>query len=230
MLPKKTNRANLENKKALFFEIGLVVTLAAALAGFEWSSKPTYAALPQIGANQDPVDIINIPRTEPKEIKAPPAPPRVIEVLNIVKNSDPVIKDENINWGGEDDPNAPSLLSSYQPADEQTVDDGTIIYIPSIYPTFQGGGTEKFVSWVMQRIRYPEIAQETGLQGTVYVSFVVNRVGIVEKIKVVRGVDESLDKEAVRVISSSPSWTPGKQGTRTVNVGFTIPICFKLTN
>ena len=207
MLPKKTNRANLENKKALFFEIGLVITLAGVLAGFEWSSNACYTSVSQTGMVQDPADIVEIPITQQREIKRPPAPPRVIEVINITKNSIPQIENDPINWGGEDDPNAPSLFTNYQADDEKPVDDGVIVYIPSEFPTFMGGGTEKFVSWVMQRIHYPEIAQETGLQGTVYVSFVVNRLGNVEKIKVVRGVDELLDNEAVRVISSSPAWT-----------------------
>ena len=229
MLPKKTNRANLENKKTLFFEIGLVVTLAAALAGFEWSSTPSHSTIPQMSTVQDPTDIIEIPITERKEIKTPPAPPRVIEVINITKNNSREVTDENINWGGEDDPNTPSLLTSYQPPDEKLVDDA-IVYIPSEFPTFMGGGTEKFVSWVMPRIHYPEIATETGIEGTVYISFVVNKVGKVDKIKVVRGVDALLDNEAVRVITSSPRWTPGKQGVRTVNVGFTIPVTYKLTN
>ncbi|HUW06281.1 MAG TPA: energy transducer TonB [Williamwhitmania sp.] len=229
MLPKKTNRANLENKKALFFEIGLVVTLAAALAGFEWSSTPSHSTITQVSMGQDPTDIIEIPITERKVIKTPPAPPRVIEVINITKNNSPAVTDENINWGGEDNPNTPSLLTNYEPTEEKLVED-PIVYIPSEFPTFMGGGTEKFVSWVMQRIHYPQIAQETDIEGTVYISFVVNKVGKVDKIKVVRGVDALLDNEALRVISSSPKWTPGKQGTRTVSVGFTIPVTFKLTN
>lgn len=229
MLPKKTNRANLENKKTLFFEIGLMITLAAALAGFEWSSNSSYSPISQTGNIQDPTDMIEIPITKQKEIKRPPAPPRVVEILNITKNSTPVIDNDPINWGGEDDPNTPSLFTSYEAADEKLVND-SIVYIPSEFPTFMGGGTEKFVSWVMQRIHYPQIAQETDIQGTVYISFVVNKVGKVDKIKVVRGVDALLDNEAVRVITSSPRWTPGKQGVRTVNVGFTIPVTYKLTN
>ena len=74
----------------------------------------------------------------------------------------------------------------------------------------------------------PVIAQENGILGRVYVSFVVNSKGKIENVKVARGVDPSLDKEAVRVVESMPEWKPGKQGNKAVKVSFTIPVNFVL--
>ena len=95
-------------------------------------------------------------------------------------------------------------------------------------PKFQGGGKEKFREWIAKNLQYPPIAAENGISGRVFVQFAVNAQGEVVDVKVVRGVDPALDKEAVRVVKSSPRWTPGKQRGRPVKVQFTFPIVFVL--
>ena len=94
-------------------------------------------------------------------------------------------------------------------------------------PEFPGGDLE-LRKYIAQNIQYPEIAKENGIQGKVFVQFVVNQKGEVEQVKVVRGVDPSLDKEAVRVIQSLPKWKPGSQRGKPVKVSFTVPINFQL--
>jgi len=94
--------------------------------------------------------------------------------------------------------------------------------------TFQGGDVNAFRDWVTKNLTYPDIAIKKGISGKVYVQYAVNSKGYVVDVKVVRGVDPSLDKEAVRVISSSPKWEPAKQRGQKVKEQFTIPIAFKL--
>lgn len=94
--------------------------------------------------------------------------------------------------------------------------------------TFQRGDLSNFNTWVMQHVQYPQIAIEKGIWGKVYVQFVVNETGKVDEVKVLRSVDPSLDAEAVRVISSSPLWTPPRQGGKKVKQLFTLPVIFKL--
>ncbi len=94
--------------------------------------------------------------------------------------------------------------------------------------TFQGGDVGAFREWVIKNIKYPAVAQENGIKGKVYVQYAVNSKGEVCDVKVVRGVDPSLDKEAVRVIMSSPLWEPAKQRGTRVKQQFTIPINFQL--
>jgi protein TonB len=94
--------------------------------------------------------------------------------------------------------------------------------------TFQGGDLSNFNAWVLQNIKYPQLAVENGISGKVYVQFTVNQKGMVTDAKVLRGVDNSLDQEAIRVIQSSPKWTPPKQGGRPVKQLFTLPVVFKL--
>lgn len=94
--------------------------------------------------------------------------------------------------------------------------------------TFQGGDLSNFNSWVLQNIKYPQLAVENGISGKVYVQFAVNNKGQVVDAKVLRGVDPSLDQEAIRVVQSSPKWTPPKQGGRPVKQLFTLPVVFRL--
>lgn len=94
-------------------------------------------------------------------------------------------------------------------------------------PSFPGG-QGAFMQWLGENIKYPTEAGENGIQGRVLVSFIVNKTGEISDVRVIRGVDPLLDKEAIRVISSMPNWTPGKQNGTAVNVRYTYPITFRL--
>ncbi len=95
-------------------------------------------------------------------------------------------------------------------------------------PSFMGGDANEFSKWVNERLLYPEIAKENGVQGRVTLQFTVEKDGLVSNVKVLRGVDPSLDKEAVRVVKMSPRWQPGKQRGRKVDVIYTFPVIFQL--
>ena len=94
-------------------------------------------------------------------------------------------------------------------------------------PSFPGGQAA-LMQWLNENIKYPVIAAENCIQGRVIVQFVVSKTGSISDVRVVRGVDPSLDKEAVRVVSNMPNWTPGRQNGTTVNVRFTLPVTFRL--
>ncbi len=94
-------------------------------------------------------------------------------------------------------------------------------------PSFPGGQAA-LMQWLNANIKYPVIAAENGIEGRVIVQFVVSKTGSISDVRVVRGVDPSLDKEAVRVVRNMPNWTPGRQNGTTVNVRFTLPVTFRL--
>lgn len=94
--------------------------------------------------------------------------------------------------------------------------------------SFQGGDANQFSKWVNQRLVYPEIARENGVQGRVTLQFTIRKDGSITNVKVIRGVDPALDKEAVRVVSMSPKWTPGMLNGRVVAVKYTFPVIFQL--
>lgn len=98
-------------------------------------------------------------------------------------------------------------------------------------PTFMGGEASKtFSQWVAKNLQYPEVARENGIQGRVTLQFTVETDGSLKNIKVLRGIDPSLDKEAIRVVSSSPKWSPGRQRDKAVRVTYNFPVYFQLRN
>jgi protein TonB len=95
-------------------------------------------------------------------------------------------------------------------------------------PRFQGGDINKFLEYISKNLQYPEVAADNGIQGRVIMSFIIEPDGRLTNAKILRGADPSLDKEALRVVESSPVWTPGTQRDEPVRVSFNIPILFTL--
>jgi len=223
---KKTDKANLENKKGLFQQIGFVIALGAVLLAFEWTSRP--ADLGDLG-KLDNVDLEEeiIPIT--RQLNEPPPPPPPVqntEVINIVQD-DVEINDELLLDDTESDEATQVQIVEFE-EEEEVVDEQQIFLVVEDMPTFQGQGIEAFRNYCQTNSKYPIIAQENGISGRVYISFVVDKDGSIANVQVVRGVDPALDKEAIRVVKSSPKWVPGKQRGRPVKVSFTIPILFQL--
>ena len=97
-------------------------------------------------------------------------------------------------------------------------------------PSFEGGDASAFTKWVNSQIVYPQAAQAAGTEGRVVLKFKVGKDGSVQNVKVIKSVDPELDAEAVRVVSSSPAWTPGQQNGEPVAVSYTFPVIYKLAN
>ncbi len=109
-----------------------------------------------------------------------------------------------------------------------TEEGGEIFFIVEEMPGFQDGGQDAFRDYISKNLRYPETARENNIEGRVFVQFMVKADGSVDEAKILRGVDPDLDEEALRVVRSSPKWTPGRQRGQAVNVAFTFPINFVL--
>jgi len=223
---KKTPKADLENKKQLYFMIGLVLALGIMLVGFEWTSKPSKAdSLGTVGAVAIEEEII--PITREQEVKPPPPPPpKVIEVLNIV-DDDVKIDDELIIDTEADDKTLIDVAPVISAPKEEEEETAEVFFIVEDMPEFPGGEAA-LRAYIANSIKYPVIAQENGIQGKVYVTFVVGKDGSVSNATIARGVDPSIDKEALRVVNSLPKWKPGKQRGKAVNVSYTVPINFVL--
>lgn len=223
---KKNDNANLEKRKGVFFQLGLVITLSLILIGFEWTSSGLSENRFDTGKG-DVIDeeIIPVTRQEKPEPKLP-KPPKVTEVLNIVEN-DVIIENELILDNLESDQDDIVQILDFDMADEEK-EEAEIFFIVEDMPSFKGEGLNGFRNWVMKNLNYPDIAAENGISGTVYVMFVVEPSGMVNKVTIMRSVDPSLDKEAIRVVKTSPKWTAGKQRGKPVRVAFTFPIKFML--
>ncbi len=218
----------MENKKLLFLEIGLIVSLAITLVAFEWTSTETNVST--LEAEAEVVleeEIIPITQDTPPPPPAAPKIPVLSDQIDIVDDEIEVNDDMFMNL--EDDANLGVEIMDYVEVEEEVVEEEAIPFqLVEEKPSFQGGDANQFSKWVNSRLEYPEIAKENGVQGRVTLQFTVEKDGTVTKVRVLRGVDPSLDKEAVRVVSMSPKWKPGKQRDRAVPVTYTFPVIFQL--
>jgi len=225
MEAKKTPKADLESKRTLFVQIGLIVALAAMLVAFEWKTYDIKQV--DLGSRQaekveeDLVEITNQNKPPP-----PPAPPPTTTLINIVQNDVEVEDDLNI------DAEATELteIPEYTPiasTEEEEVAEAEIFTVVEESPSFPGGD-EARIRFLTENIKYPQIARESSIQGTVYVTFVVEKNGNVTDVRILRGIGGGCDEEAVRVIKAMPKWNPGKQRGKPVRVQFNMPIKFTL--
>jgi len=224
MIPKKNPKANLETRRGMFFLIGLAFSLGWALLAFEWETGvPATRGWGTVNI-EAAEDTYLPPVTKPQ----PPAPPvKQVSFFELVDNF-------------ADIPEAPDLLPTEATGDtwidvsyvlketpaEKPVEEEVLLFADQM-PEFPGG-EQALRRFIAAAVRYPLVAQENGVEGTVFLSFVIDEEGQVTQIAVMRGVDPSLDKEAVRVVQNMPRWKPGRQAGRTVKVQYQIPIVFQL--
>ena len=226
---KKTEKASMENKRFLFTEIGMVIALLIVWGAFSYTSREKKVAT--LEADQTVVEVEDmVPITEetPPPPEAAPKIPILSDQIDIV--DDNIKVDDSMFQNIEDSNEGFEIMDYIESApEEETIEEEAIPFqLVEEKPSFNGGDANEFSKWVNSRLVYPEIAKENGVQGRVTLQFTVNADGTVSNVKVLRGVDPALDKEAVRVVSMSPKWVPGKQRDRAVKVTYTFPVIFQL--
>ena len=225
---KKTPKADLENRRTLFTEIGLAVALLVVWGAFSYSTKEK--AVASLGEDTQVVEVEDmVPITEETPPPPPEAPkiPVLSDQIDIVE--DDIKVDDNFMSLEDDASLGVEIMDYVEEVKEEVVEEEAIPFqLVEEKPSFNGGDANEFSKWVNSKLQYPEIAKENGVQGRVTLQFTVNPDGSVSNVKVLRGVDSSLDKEAVRVVSMSPKWKPGKQRDRAVKVTYTFPVIFQL--
>ena len=225
---KKSEKASLENKRLIFAEVGLVAALLVVYAGFESSTRAKEVALLQGNTLIDDEDDVFVTFLEtPPPAPEVPALPMLSDELEIVDDDVTV----DLDFQSLDDTDAPVDIMEYkfQEVVEEEDEEETI---PSVVvqqkPKFQGGDVNGFSKWVNSRLVYPEQAKELGIQGRVVLQFTIGKDGRLQDLKVLNAPDPTLADEAVRVVSSSPKWEPGRQRDRAVNVSYTFPVIYQL--
>ena len=226
METKKTQRASLENKRVLFLEGGLIVALLLTIGAFSYSTAVRKAPVLQgTGQVVDVEELVPITRETPPEPPATPVVNLSFETIQIVDDDLPTDVLLNLDDNPVDVP-------VYDYREDVVADDVEEEDIPFVLveqkPSFMGGDANSFSRWISQNVVYPELARENGVQGRVTVQFTVMKDGSVGGVKLLRGVDPSLGKEALRVVASSPRWEPGRQRDRAVNVTYQFPVIFTL--
>ena len=227
METKKTPKANLENKRPTWLLVGYVTVLAFMFVAFEWTRDIRVDTCGRINENVFEQDM-EIPLTRQPEV-TPPPPPQVTPINDVLTIIDDDATAEETNFASSEETGEDVVIKHIPvTVDEDVVVEDEIFVIVEENPQFPDGGTAGLLQYLGKNIKYPTIPQENGTQGRVTVQFVVNKDGSIVDVKVIRGVDPYLDKEAVRVISTMPKWIPGKQRGVPVRCKFTVPVTFKL--
>lgn len=226
---KKSQKANLENKRLLFTEIGLCISLGLCLLAFEWGTRDVKVSdLVDDSVVVDEEEMIAIQQETPPPPPEAPNIPVLSDNIDIV--DDDITVDDDMFMNLEDDAATGVEIGDYieEVVEETIVEEEIPFQLVEEKPSFNGGDANEFSKWVNSQLVYPEIAKENGVQGRVTLQFTVETNGSVTNVRVLRGVDPSLDAEAVKVVKSSPKWTPGKQRDRAVRVSYTFPVIFQL--
>ena len=182
---KKSPKADLQNKRGLLLEIGLIVALCLVIAAFAYTPK------------EHRIEKVDLQTAIVEE-----------EITEITTEVDFAEFDENTE-----------VIQQVEVAEEVVEDDQPFL-IAETMPSFQGGDLNTFRNWVQQNVKFPQIALENGIQGRV----------VLTNIQVLQTPDRSLSEEAIRVLSKSPKWSPGKQRNQVVRVKYTLPVDFRVQN
>ena len=224
---KKSPKVDLENKKCYFILVGLIISLGITLLAFEWKTNvQQVASFDTMAAIEIEEEYIPVTREEEIRKTTPPPTPILIEELHIVDNDTEIEVELEIEDTEATEETVITIAPIIQQAEEKE-DDNKIFYAVEQAPEFPGGNIA-LLRYLQSEVKYPVIAQENGIEGTVTINFVVDKDGGISEARILRSVDNSLDKEALRVVNSLPKWNPGKQGGKAVRVNYSVPIKFKL--
>ena len=233
MQPKKNPKADLNKDRNLYFVIGLTLVLGVTWGAIEYKTYEKVFDLAALDMLED--DDEDIPITEQlKTPPPPPPPPPAPEVIEVVEDEEEV--EETVIESTETDQD--EIIIEEIEVEEEFDDIDVPFAVIEDVPIFPGCESvaksqrracfqEQMNKHIRRNFRYPEIAQEMGIQGRVYVNFIIAKDGSITNIRM-RGPDKNLENEAQRIISRLPQMIPGKQRGRAVRVPFSIPITFRL--
>ncbi|MDR0659891.1 MAG: energy transducer TonB [Prevotellaceae bacterium] len=234
MEAKKSKKASLEGLRGIFFECGLIVGLFFMIVAFNWSSGGEVKSLLSSSMGEIVDDFYEI-NTFPDDPPPPPGEvlmPEISDEILLVDNNENIT---SMDFFNPENMKAPVVITEYvRPTEtkpEVAFEEPDVDYnIVPEKPKFMGGDANGFSKWVSSKIVYPTIELENNVQGRVILQFRIGPDGVLSNIKVLRSISPGLDKEAIRVVSSSPPWTPGMQNGKAVGVIYTFPVNFVLNN
>ena len=228
---KKNPKANLETRRVMFLQIGLIVALLVSLLAFEWKSyEKSGSDLGSMEMSLEDEDIIPITQ---REIKPPPPPPPPPEVIQIVEDDVEIEVELEIE---ETDSDEDEIIEIEEEEEDDEIFNFAVVEDKPIFPGCEDVPKSDrymcFQQGIMKHIRknfkYPAIPKEMGISEKIFVQFVIDKGGRITKSLVVRGEDKHLKEEALRLVNSIPKLQAAKQRGKPVPCSFTVPINFKL--
>ncbi len=224
---KKNPKADLEKRRGLYLEIGLVVALVAALVAFNVKSydREVKDAIERDAVQEEEEIIIQTDVQEPPP-PPPPEQPEVTTVLEVVADDKEITNELQVSAEVTDETQNIQITPVVVEEEEEVVEE-QIFTVVENDPEFPGG-MEALYKYLAQNIKYPQLARDNNITGRVYVTFVVEKDGSIANPKVLRDIGGGCGQEAIRVVKSMPKWTPGKQRGKAVRVQFNLPVNFSL--
>jgi protein TonB len=225
MEPKKSEKADLTKKTFLFFNIGLIVALLASIFAFTYKVEDENSGLDAANNQTIVEEIMEVPPTE----QLPPPPPK-IEQPQIVEVPDEteIEEDLEIDMDTETDVTETVAEVPIAPVIEEPKEDPNTIFTVVEETAAPIGGMAAFYEYVGKKIKYPAQAKRMGIEGKVFVEFVIEKDGTITDVKAIKGIGGGCDQEAERILASAPKWKPGKQRGKPVRQKMVLPINFKL--
>jgi protein TonB len=225
--PKKTTRADLDKARPLLFSISLLITMLFVIFAFEIKTYDEVEVKKELQRSNDFEEIIDVP---PTEILPPPPSvqmPRIVEVPDAEEIKEEIKVEFDMEVTNETVTQEFTIVEQPIKVEEEEVDKIFLIVEQSAAPRDGMAGFYKFIS---ENIHYPGQARRLNVEGKVFVEFVVDKDGTLNHFTIVKGIGAGCDEEAIRVVSLSPPWLPGKQRGKPVRQRMVLPIYFKLTN
>ena len=224
MEAKKNKNADIHRLSGLFFQLGLVVSLAMVVIAFEWRSSDDGSTVDLGSLEETFEDIIDIPNTI-----QPPPPPPVIQQPQIIEVPDEEEIEEEIEVNLDIEITEETIIEElvFEDAPEEEVADEVFTIVEE--NPLPVGGLMAFYRYVATNLAYPEIARRMGIEGNVFIEFVVEKDGAITAVRSLKGIGAGCDEEAVKVINNAPKWRPGKQRGKPVRVRIVLPIHFRLS-
>ena len=222
---KKNPKYDLQKQSGMLLNLGLSISLLLVIVAFEWRSYDDTGLLDLGQVQDDFEDIMEIPPTE-----QPPPPPPKVQLPEIIEVPDEEEIEEEIEVELDVEVTEETVVEDIvfeEAPEEEEVDE--VFTIVEDQPQFPGG-MPAFYKFVGDNMKYPAQARRMGIEGRVFVQFVVDKDGTVTEVKAVKGIGAGCDEEAERVLRKSPKFKPGKQRGRAVKVRMVLPIIFKLNN
>ncbi|MDD2488881.1 MAG: energy transducer TonB [Bacteroidales bacterium] len=226
---KKSDKANLENKKALFLQVGLIMALSLTIFAFEYKS---YDQSESTMVEREAVQSVEEVVMATQEETAPPPPEDVPQAetteFEIVDDSQTIEREFNIS-SFQQTSNVSATVGKIEiKEDDEEVQEETVIFTVVEQEAAFPGGIQKLNEYLATSIKYPQQAKETGTRGRVMLTFVVERDGSITDIKVLRDIGSGCGEEAKRVVKEMPKWQPAKQRGKAVRQQFVLPVTFNL--
>jgi len=221
---KKNPEISLERKQGMFFNIGIATSLLLIITAFEWRFYDDGSLVDLGQVNDNFEDIMEIPPTE-----QPPPPPPKIELPKIIEIPDEEEIEDDIEVDLDVEITEETVIEDIifeEAPDEEVADE--IFDIVEDQPA-PPGGYGAFYKYISKHIKYPNQARRMGIEGKVFVQFVVDKSGNLTDVKAIKGIGAGCDEEAVRILKGAPRWKAGKQRGRPVKVRMILPITFKLS-